>query len=37
MRWLRRTPKHRHEWVRGGYGGAGWYVYTCACGASDIG
>lgn len=37
MRWLRRTPKHRHdfEWV--GYGGAGWSLYKCACGKTEIG
>lgn len=28
--------KHRHEWVRVGYGGAGWSLYECACGAKEI-
>lgn len=34
MRW--RKPKHRHRYVRIGYGGAGWSLYQCACGAKEI-
>jgi hypothetical protein len=36
MRWLRRTPKHRHDFVRIGYGGSGWSLYRCACGEMEI-
>lgn len=40
-RWMlvRRTPRparHEHVWVLRGYGGAGWSVYQCACGASEV-
>lgn len=31
-----REPKHRHDMRRVGYGGAGWSLYRCACGAEDI-
>jgi hypothetical protein len=31
-----RPPKHRHDYQRVGYGGAGWSLYRCACGAEDI-
>ena len=40
MRWpWRRTKrvKHRHDWVRLGYGGAGWSAFKCrTCGAHEI-
>ena len=30
-------PKHIHEWMLIGYGGAGWSLYRCdICGAEDI-
>jgi hypothetical protein len=28
--------KHEHKYVRIGYGGAGWSLYRCACGAEEI-
>lgn len=33
--WKRRA-KHRHDWRVIGYGGAGWHVIACTCGARDI-
>lgn len=30
------APKRRHDYQRAGYGGAGWTVYECACGAKEI-
>lgn len=37
-KWLRRrTPKHRHSYKRVGYGGAGWWLLRCECGAEEIG
>lgn len=34
---LWRAIRHRHDWQRVGYGGAGWYLYACAdCGAREI-
>jgi hypothetical protein len=35
--WPKRRPKHRHEWVNLGYGGAGWHLIQCAtCGEKEI-
>jgi len=31
-----RRGKHEHDWVRVGYGGAGWSLFRCECGAEDI-
>lgn len=28
--------RHRHEYVHVGYGGCGWSLYRCACGATEI-
>lgn len=28
--------KHRHDYQWVGYGGAGWSLYQCACGAKEI-
>jgi hypothetical protein len=36
MRWLRRRPRHRHDFKRVGYGGAGWSLFRCVCGAEEI-
>ena len=27
---------HRHVWVWVGYGGAGWSLFRCDCGATEI-
>ena len=33
----RRAPRrHVHTYVRVGYGGAGWSLYRCPCGATEI-
>lgn len=34
----RRHPKvkHIHDFVWMGYGGAGWSIYRCKCGAEEI-
>lgn len=37
MRWLRRKARHRHNYKRIGYGGAGWWLLRCECGAEEIG
>ena len=29
--------KHRHKWVVVGYGGCGWFLFRCKCGAKEIG
>ena len=31
-----KTTKHRHTWAWVGYGGAGWSLYRCECGATEI-
>lgn len=31
-----RRAKHRHNFQRVGYGGAGWSLFQCACGAQEI-
>lgn len=39
MSWrlLRRRPRHVHQWVNVGYGGAGWHLLKCAtCPAKEI-
>ena len=33
---FKRRPRHAHEWVYVGYGGAGWHLYRCGCGAVEI-
>lgn len=38
MKFLHRKPKHQHDWVSIGYGGAGWFLLECSqCGAKEIG
>lgn len=38
MWFIRRKPRHQHEWITVGYGGAGWYSLRCAtCPATEIG
>ena len=34
-RWLLK-PAHRHTYRTVGYGGAGWYLLRCECGAVEI-
>ena len=34
--WPKRTPRHKHQWVYVGNGGAGWHLYRCPCGAIEI-
>jgi len=36
MNWFRRKRRHRHNYERVGYGGAGWSLFRCACGAEEI-
>jgi hypothetical protein len=36
VRWPWPRPKHHHQWVRVGYGGAGWSLFQCWCGATEI-
>ena len=32
-----RKPQHVHNYQRIGYGGAGWSLFRCVCGAEEIG
>lgn len=34
--WRGRRRRHRHNYERVGYGGGGWSLYRCACGAEEI-
>jgi len=37
VKFWRRKPRHVHQYVRVGYGGAGWWLFRCAtCGATEI-
>ena len=38
MKWWGRNiaDRHVHEFVRVGYGGAGWWLYKCPCGETEI-
>lgn len=31
-----KSTYHRHHYERVGYGGAGWSLFECACGATEI-
>lgn len=33
---FRRKARHRHEWHVVGYGGCGWFLLRCLCGATEI-